>query len=363
MESSRINLHAIEEAFQWFTFQTGADTLLPRVRTICWDAGDIYLSSQLPYFISGGLQRLSFSRTSGWTPGSGEDLECGIDVFKSLIRKRCQLIQISFHFAWKLSGFRSLQAAFSEFASTQTQLRSVKLRDWINEALLASVAGIRDTLVSFSCSVNRGVGITFDRMMDVLSVGFSVLQELDVNVTGEGMTDENFKQLLQVRSLHRVTLRVVGFPRITEADVEAVSRAWPDLEKFTVKLRWYPPRALQPLSILSPFAEWMGSTIQILELDLDAAGEPPMRTADSCKFVKLRELRIGKLSPAPYDPEDGVAEYLRSFSLGARSVFKLVIPNSTPKTGNASPSSLKGWQRVRYLVERGDVAAEEAHGS
>lgn len=107
----------------------------------------------------------------------------------------------------------------------------------------------------------------------------------------------------------------------------------------------------------------MGSTIQILELDLDAAGEPPLRTVDSFKFVKLRELRIGKLSPAPYDPEDGVAEYLRSLSLGGRSTFELVIPNSTPKTANGNPSSLKGWQRVRSLVERGDVAAEEAFGS
>ncbi|KIO18647.1 hypothetical protein M407DRAFT_31722, partial [Tulasnella calospora MUT 4182] len=64
--------------------------------------------------------------------------------------------------------------------------------------------------------------------MDTLATGFSVLREPDVGVTGqEGVTDESFKQLLQIRSLRRVTLNATSFPRLGETDVEAMSQAWP----------------------------------------------------------------------------------------------------------------------------------------
>ncbi|KAG8918269.1 hypothetical protein FRC01_001953, partial [Tulasnella sp. 417] len=318
--SSKINIDTIQGAYRWFTFRTGSNTLVPRVGTISWDTCDIYPSSEVPYFISNCLQHLSFSRT-GWMEGSDGDVEYGIDIFRSLIRKRCQLIHLSFHFAWKFSRSHSLQTALSEFTSTQTQLRSIKLRDWMNEALLESVAGTRNTLVSLRCSTNRQVGVTFGRMMDSLSTDFNALQELDVNVVQEGVEDEGFKRLLQVRSLCRITLRVISFPKLEEADVEAMSRFWPDVEKFAVKLLEYPPQSLQSLSILSAFAKWVGTTIQILELDFDAAAEPPV-IVDSFKFVELRELRIGKLGPAPHDPEEEVARYLRSISLHGPGSFR-----------------------------------------
>ncbi|KIO17065.1 hypothetical protein M407DRAFT_229511, partial [Tulasnella calospora MUT 4182] len=368
MGSSKINIDAIQAAFSWFTSQTNSDTLLPRVKTISWDADDNYPSSQLPYFISSCLQQLSFTWTSSsYDEIPGEDLERGTDIFTSLIRKQCQLIHLGFHIPWSISDSTSLHAKFLEFASTQTRVRSIRLPDQINESILRSMVGARNTLVSLTCWI---LGGTFRRTMEALSTEFSVLQELNVRLTGgrlTHMTHEDFKQVQQIRSLRRVTFRTLAFPRLREADVEAMSQAWPDLEEFAVKLHRYSSmaRQLQLLSILSAFARWMGSTIQILDLDLDATEERPLVTAGSFKFVKLRELRIGELRlwHAPDDPdsEHGVAEYLRSLSFSGQSPFKLVIPVYTFETGNGNLPLLKGWDKVRYLLETGGVAVEEGH--
>ncbi|KIO18644.1 hypothetical protein M407DRAFT_157480 [Tulasnella calospora MUT 4182] len=369
--SSKINIDAIQAAFSWFTSQTNSDTLVPRVKTISWDAHDNYPSSQLPYFISSCLQQLSFRRTSSsYDEIPGEDLERWTEIFTSLIKKQCQLIHLSFLLPWSISTSPSLQARFLEFASTQTQLRSIKLQDRIDEPLLQSMVGARNTLVSLTGSVSKGLGVTFGRTMEALSTEFSVLQELNVSITGgrlTRMTHEDFKQVQQIRSLRRVTFRTSDFPILGEADVEAMSQAWPDIEKFAVKLHRFSSiaRHIQLLSILSAFARWMGSTIQILDLDLNATEVRSLRTADGFKFVKLRELHIGELAHrnALKDLEDEVAGYLRSLSFCGQSPFKLVIPNGTHETVNGSPPPLKGWQKVRYLLETGGVAAEEGHRS
>ncbi|KAG8926695.1 hypothetical protein FRC00_002645, partial [Tulasnella sp. 408] len=292
-ESSRIHIDAIEAASLWLNFQTHYDTFLPRVRTISWAAQDSYLSSKLPYFISSCLQSLSFTRTSDWLfEDPRGELEHGVDIFKSLIRKQCQLKDLIFRIPWSLSYFSELEAALLEFVSTQTQLRSFEIRDWMDESRLESMAGARKTLVSLSCSMRREEGARFGRTINALSTGFGLLRDLHVNVD-EYMTDEDFKQFLQLRSLRRVSLEVDSFPRLEEADVEAMSRAWPDIEEFVVK-------------------QWMGSNLQILELDLYAPEEPPLVAADSFKFVKLREFRIGKFSVVDYDPDDAGTTYLRN---------------------------------------------------
>ncbi|KAG8898481.1 hypothetical protein FRC00_002779 [Tulasnella sp. 408] len=320
-KSSKINIDAIEAASLWLNFQSDNDTFLPRVRIISWAAHDSYPSSQLPYFISSCLKSLSFTRisTSLFESPRGE-LEHGIDIFKSLIGKQCQLNDLIFRIPWSLSTSSELQAIFLEFSSTQTQLRSIEIRDWIDESRLGSMVGARKTLVSLSCLIRREKRGAFGRTMDALSTDFGHLRELHANVAG-GMTDEDFKRFLQLRSLRRVTLEVDSFPRLEEADVEAMSRAWPDIEEFVVKQRGFSSTNAQPLSLLSAFARWMGSSLQILELDLDATTEPPLVAADSFKFVKLRELRIGKRSVMSVDPNDAGTEYLRNLS-------KLVICDS-----------------------------------
>lgn len=192
----------------------------------------------------------------------------------------------------------------------------MEIRDWVDETFLASMVGAGETLVSLSCWIDVGEGGVSSRTMDALSTGFGVLRDLNVNVTGE-MTDKDFRRFLQLRSLRRVTIQVISFPRLEEVDIAAMSRAWPDVEEFVLKQRL---GYCQPLSILAAFAKWMGSTVQVLELDLDATGEPPLVAADSFNFVKLRELRIGEFSPAPYDLEEAVTNYLRSLSIPWRPV-------------------------------------------
>ncbi|KAG8898480.1 hypothetical protein FRC00_002778 [Tulasnella sp. 408] len=352
-KSSKINIDAIEAASLLLNFQSDNDTFLPRVRTISWAAHDSYPSSQLPYFVSSCLQRLSFTRISFWLYENPRgELERGIDIFKSLIRKHCQLNQLIFRIPWSLSKSSALQATFSEFVATQTQLLSMEIRDWMDESLLASMVGAGETLVSLSCWIDVGEGGVSGRTMDALSTGFGVLRDLNVKVTGE-MTDEDFKRFLQLRSLHRVTLEVISFPRLETVDIETMSRAWPDIEEFVVKQRL---GNCQPLSILSAFARWMGSTIKVLELDLDVntCTEPSLLEADSFKFVKLRELRIGGSSPAPHQREEVVTQYLRSLSPGSQSSFKLVI------CSGAFDAEEK-WRKVGSSLERGDIAMEEVH--
>ncbi|KAG9043601.1 hypothetical protein FS837_009347 [Tulasnella sp. UAMH 9824] len=266
------------------------------------------------------------------------ELEHGIDLFQSLIGKQCQLNDLIFRIPWSLSDSSELQETFQEFASTQTQLRSIEIQDWVDESLLARLVGARNTLISLSCLMRREARGAFGRTMDALSTDFGVLQDLKVNVPGE-MTHQDFKRLLRLRSLRRVTLVVVSFPRLQEADVEAMSRAWSDIEEFVVKQR-----------------RWMGSNLQILELDLDATAGSPLVAADSFKFVKLRELRIGPLSLAPSDPDDAVTEYLRSLSIGDQSTFKLVICGDDFDGVRSG-----GWRKVGSSFEREDVAADEAH--
>ncbi|KAG9043600.1 hypothetical protein FS837_009346 [Tulasnella sp. UAMH 9824] len=354
-ESSRINIEAIQAAFSWFSLQTHCDTLLPRVKTISWAAHDSYPSSQLPYFISSCLQSLSFTRISFWLYENPRgELERGIDIFTSLIKKQCQLKHLVFGIPWSLFDSSALKATYLEFASTQTRLRSIDIRDWIDESLVRSMVGASTTLVSLGCWVRGGEVGTFGRTIYALSTGFDVLRDLNLYVTGGEVTDEDFKQFMQLRSLRRITLSTLGFPRLEEADVEAMSRAWSDIEEFVVKQRGFVAANPHRLSILSAFARWMGSNLQILELDLDATAEPPPVAADSFKFVKLRELRIGQLSRAPPDPDEAVTEYLRSLSLGGQSSFKLVV-------GVSVFDAVDGWRKVRSSFERGNIGVEEAN--
>ncbi|KAG9042213.1 hypothetical protein FS837_011151 [Tulasnella sp. UAMH 9824] len=347
--SSRINIDAIQAAFSWYNLDTHFDTFLPRVKAISWAADDSYPSSQLPYFISSCLQRLTFTRISNlFSEDPRGELEHVIDIFEPLIRKQCQLSHLIFCIPWSLLESAELRAALSGFVSNQTLLREMEIRDWMDESLLASMTAAGETLVSLSCWINAGEGGELGRIMDALSTGFGVLRDLNVNVTGD-MTNEDFKRFLQLRSLRRVTFEVVRFPILEEVDIEAMSRAWPDIEQFMVKQVF---GTRQPLSILSTFAKWMGSTVQVLELGLDATGELPLVAADSFNFVKLRELRIGAYSPAPHDPK-AVAEYLRSLSLGSQSTFKLVI------CGGAF-HGVGGWRKVVSSFGGVNIAAEEA---
>ncbi|KAG8898482.1 hypothetical protein FRC00_002780 [Tulasnella sp. 408] len=262
--------------------------------------------------MSSCLQSLTFTRTStSFFDSLRGELEHGIEMFKSLIRKQCQLKDLIFRIPRMFSDPSRLQATFLEFASTQTQLRSIDMREWVDGSCLERMVSARKTLVSLGCFIRQEEERAFGRAMDALSTGFGHLRDLHLNVVGE-MMDEDFKRFLQLRSLRQVTLEVDSFPRLEEADVEAMSRAWPDIEEFVVKQhvpRW---ANAQPCSILSAFARWMGSSLQILELDLYAPAEPPLVAADSFKFVKLREFRLGGLSVVSVNPDDAGTEYLRN---------------------------------------------------
>ncbi|KAG8968917.1 hypothetical protein FRC05_001285 [Tulasnella sp. 425] len=348
-ERSKISQKALESAVSLVSNGSGSGYLLPRVRSLSWYSGAVYENSQLLFFVSPSLATFAFNCIGPSDSLRIRTLESGVETLDKLANLPCQLRQILFTWGFGRAA-EPLQEAFSGLIRNQTHLRFLSSLIDFTKDTVEALTSSRSTLQVLHCRLAETRDLSFLSVSEILSNGFNALEDLNIVQADADINFASIRPLLACHSLRQVCLRGARIAALYPSEVVAIAAAWPRIKEFRLRSSLPGTPHLHPLPILSVFAKHMGSTLQILGLDFGGDETSQLLgLTRSDQFEALQEIRVGQIDSIPVGGEEDVARYLTAL---CPSGVSIVVGISNLFDSPVSDiSTLKGWSKVRHLVQ------------
>ncbi|KAG8987408.1 3-oxoacyl-[acyl-carrier-protein] synthase, partial [Tulasnella sp. 427] len=306
---SRLSPHALQAATSILVSLVGDKEqvpLLPAIKTLTWFTGGFYPHPSLIPFLSPSLQTLAFNCVGSLRHSSlhgQRSVESGVSTLYHLSSMLPQLPKLRrLTFTWGPgTSDKTLETALASAIAKQGKLEVFSSMIELSEETIKALVSSEAPLQALNCRLTSASEFTFQSFGTTVSKAFCQLQDLIVIQSDAQIDFHSIIPLLECSLMRRFSLRVAVLLALEPRSIESIATSWPMIKELRLRsLSPHNSNHFHPLPILSYVADYMGSTLQTLGLDLCLIDSMQLPAPGGNLFERLQELSdFGLLTVPP----------------------------------------------------------------